>query len=652
MSARIRRTSLRFTFTSALVLAATSSALGVGCGPSDPKIVVHAGVPVVIDPAPDKPGFDPRSARLRASAREVENVVGHPVVLHVDAALLSNEPTQFEETLCEAMTALAKNLVGIKAEDPAAFSHGVAKLKEIFTRYEPLAKYPRARFDSGGQRLVVELGSHPRSLVPFEAVLDAMLDAYDDATDARISGATPRSQEEIAEHFAWLTRTRPGRGSVYVHRAEARATTEGRENAGREAQAHVRELVIGLEGKTARESTELRGRMQAWLVDELPRIEYQKRDEKKLALLPRDSAVFRSEREYDKWVERRFWELPEALAKRITDVLFPRGEPCHGSEATCAKGRALSGVPRLELGMALLAEARGAGWGSARAPHPTLVHAVICPAERDPLGKPRETCNASFAAHALATPEGRARLLSEVTSSRDPWMTAEIAATLAYASPDDIRGYLRGLERHPVLYKEAVRALVFGVWDKSRGVLEEETRKVWTTGDPELRAAALTVLAETRGSLHRHYADGYFERFEKEWGALVDDKTLAAFLDGSPRSFAAVPRIWKALKPSARVGPFLAGLDRYLSATPESLSEPRTTTLEALVARLCEGSSPTDVADLDRVHRALEAVARRSAEHARSVGNALDDSAPKRCPKRPSDAKEAKDAKDANDHGY
>ena len=187
------------------------------CGPSDPKIVVHAGAPVVVDPTPDKPGFDPRSARLRAAAREVEKVVGHPVVLHVDAALLSNDPRQFEETLSNAMVELAKTLDGASREDTLAFRNGTQKLEEIFARYEPLAREPRARFDAGGKRLVVELGQRPRELVPYFAVLNALLDAYDDTTEQKLAGATPKTQAEIAERFAWLTRTRPGRGSVVVH---------------------------------------------------------------------------------------------------------------------------------------------------------------------------------------------------------------------------------------------------------------------------------------------------------------------------------------------------------------------------------------------------------------------------------------------------
>jgi len=603
--------------------------LAGGCGPSDPKIVVHAGAPVVVDPTPDKPGFDPRSARLRAAAREIEKVVGHPVVLHVDAALLSNDPRQFEETLSNAMVQLAKTLDGASHEDTLAFTNGTQKLEEIFARYEPLAREPRARFDAGGKRLVVELGQRPRELLPYFAVLNALLDAYDDTTEKKLAGATPNTQTEIAERFAWLTRTRPGRGSVVVHRAGAHASGESRAAVEREASADVRSKVIDLESRV--DDAELRTKMQAWLVAELPRIEYARRDEKKLALLPRDSAVFRADRAYDTWASRRFWDLPETLSVRFAEVLFPRGAVCRGDEASCARSRALSGLDRLDMGMKLLAEARAAGWDARKASHPELVAKVVCPSERDALGKPRETCNASFAAHALATAEGKKKLLDAVTSSRDPRFAAEVAATLGYANADDIRAYVRGLEGHPPLYKEAVRALVYGVWDKSRSVLEEETRRAWTTGQPDLRAATLTVLAESRGKLHRHYADGYFERFEKEWGGRIDERTVIAFLDGSPRGFAAVPRFWKALEPSARVSPFLGGLDRFLTSPPEVLDEPRTTTLEALVARLCDDKA---TADLERVHRALEAAARKSPDLARSVGNAVDDSVPKRCPKK------------------
>ncbi len=608
-------------------LAAALAVALAGCGASEPRIVVHAGAPVIVDPTPDKPGFDPRSARLRASAREVERVAGHAIVLHVDAALLSNDPTRYEETLVSAMTSLAKALDAIKGEDEKAFAHGAAKLEEIFARYDPIATEPKARFDAGGKRLVVDLGARPRELVPMGAVLVAMLDAYDDATDAKLSAGPPRTQADIEARFVWLTRTRPGRGSVVVHRRVARATNETRGAASREAESEVRLEVIELEGRAT--SPELRSRMQSWIVDELPRVEHEKRADK--TLLARSSAILRAERVYDTWVERRFWELPEAKSEKLAVVLFPHGEPCHGEEATCAKSRPLSGVARIDIGMKLLAEARAADWDGKRAEHPTLVAKVVCPSSRDALGKPRDTCNASFAAHALATSEGKKKLLDAVTGARDPRFAAEVAASLGYAGPEEIRAYLRGLEGSPALYKEAARALVFGVWDRARGVLEEETRRAWATEKPELRAATVTVLAESRGKLHRHYADGYFERFEKEWGARVDEKTMTAFLDGPLRTFASVPRLWKALEPAARVSPFLAGLDRFLAAPEAALDEPRAVTLEALVARLCDD---TATADLDRVHRALDAARRKSPENARAVGNAFDDSGPNRCRKK------------------
>ncbi len=615
----------------------------VGCGAPDPRVVVDVGAPVIVDPAPDRPGFDPRSARLRVAAREVARIAGHPILLRVDAALLSNDPRAFEETLARAVAALAQALARIQGEDPDALALALPKLREVSARYEPLAPRdaPRARLEDGGKRLTIELSTRTpdgRELVPTGAMLDALRDAYDDATEARFRGGLPTDTGEREAYFAWLTRTRPGRGSVVVTRAVARAGSAGRPAAEREAAARVRLAVLELEAKA--EAPELHARIEAWLVDELPRLEWARRDAKKLALLSREDTVFRAERAYDRWVSRRFFALPERLALRLADALFPHGRPCAEGELDGCAASTLPGVDRAAIGAALLEELRRSGYDATRAEHPALVTRIVCPAQRDPRGKTHESCNASFAALVLASPSARARLLQTVIDAREPRFAAEVAATLHYARGADVAAYLRGLDAHPGLYLEAVRALVFGLWNEHRAVLEEEARRAWTRDTPEHRAAALTVLAESRGKLHRHYADGYFARFASEWGALGDTRAVTAMLAGAPRAFAFVPRLWLGLDRAARVEPLIAGLDRLLAAPEDALEEPATATLSAVIARLCEDHA---LPELERLRHALAEASRRGSPELRQrLANVLEDSDSRRCP-----AKAA-----PRDHGY
>ena len=601
----------------------------IACGPSEPRIVVHADAPVVVDPAPDKPGFDPRSARLKAAGREVARVSGRTLVLHVDAALLSNDPTAYEDALVSALTSLARTLDAVKREDEEAFALAMKPLEEIFVRYEPLAADPRARVDAGGKRLVIETRERRFTEVPYYPVLIAVLDGYDDATEKAMAGAAPSSDADIEKRFEWLTRTRPGRGSVVVWRAEAKVSNESRETRGLEAAAEVRLAVIDLEGRA--DAPELRAKMRTWLVNELPRLESLHRDPKKLALFPRDSAIFRADSAFDGFVAKRFWDLAPREQGKLVEVLFARGPLCRGDETTCAKPALLPRVPRLEIGMKLLAEARAAEWDPKRASHPDLVAHVVCPSLRDARGKPKETCNPSFAAYALTHNDGRSRLLGELTRAGDAAYVSEVAATLSYARPEDVRAFVRGFESNPKLYKEAVRSLVAATWDSARTVLEEETRRAFATADPDLRAATLTVLAESRGKLHRHYADSYFERFEKEWSTKIDERTMNAFVDGAPAHLADVPRMWKALDAHARVKPGIAKLDAFLATPREVLGESHALTLETWVARLCEDNAKDDLA---KVHAALEGASRKSREAAQMVGNALADSAPGKCRKK------------------
>ncbi len=606
-----------------------------GCGPREPRVVVHSGEPVIVDPKPDKPGFDPASARLRAASREVEKAAGHAVVLHVDAALLSNDPHAYESAIVASMTGLANVLASIKRDDEKAFAFATKGLDEIFVKYEPLADPARAHFDREGKRLVVETRARVGTpdLVPFYPVKEAFDEAWEGESGRRFADGMPSGETDREAYFEWLVRTRPGSGSVLVKRAAARATSESREEREREAAASVRLRVLELVAATKNDA--LRTRAEKWLVDELPRIEHTERDEKKLALLPRDSAYFEAERAYDKWVARRILSMPAPLAERLGDALFPRGFPCGPDEARCSsRSKSMPGVDRMALGFALLDEARRAGFVSSRTEHSALVSRIVCPAERDARGKPSNRCNASFAAHLTSTPEGRSKLVRYLTeaSGRDrvegTGVASEVAATLSYARPEDLKAYLRALEGNPAVYKETVRALVFaGIHEHD---VEEETRHAFAKGDPELRAAAATVLAKNKRELHRHYSDGYFERFEKEWGTKLDAKTVSATLAGSPRSFVLVPLAWKALDNAAKVEPFLSGLDRLIDAPEETLDEPKSTTIASFVRRLCEDKA---YGDLDRVHRALEKAAKSKPENARKLGNAVDDSVPKRCPK-------------------
>ena len=616
-------------------------ALPLACGAPEPRIVVRADSPIVVEPIPPAAqGFDPRSARLLAAAREVERVAGHPVVLHVDGALVSNDARSLEESLGAAAAALAEALAHAKEVDPAAFALVVPALDRVSASYAPLVPRgaPRARVvadGKGGRALTIELSdrvSSGRALAPRGAILEALLDAYDDATEAQFRGGPPDAGQHEA-YFAWLSRTRPGRGSVIVHRAEARArgSDESRRAARRDAEARVRLAALQVEERAA---PELRARVDAWLVGELPRVaEGRATREGALALVARDSVIFEAERAYGRWLARRLLALPDRDALVVADALFPRGRLCDEDDRAPECRAVLppeAGLDRATLGLALLGELERAGFDPARAEHPALVTRVLCPARRDALGHTHEACNPSFAASALASPRPRARLVQTLVDARSPRLVAEVVATLHYARPDDVRALLAALDGHPALYKEAVRALVFGLWDRHRGVLDDEARRAWARGDAEHRAAALTILAEARGKLHPHYADGFFSRFAAEWGAAADTASVHAMLAGAPRLLAAVPRVWLGLAPAARVEAVLSNVDALLAAPDEGLEEPAPATLRAIIARLCADHA---TADLARLRRALEAAAQRGPEAKRRLANALDDASPGRCPR-------------------
>ncbi len=595
----------------------------------EPVIVVHVGVPVSVSPQPEGPGFDPRSLRLRAASREVERICGHSVTLHVDAALLSNEPATFELTLVDAVGDLARALSAWKEELPESFALLGPRLTSVWVRYNPLAKEPRVFVDDA--RLSISVAARPSTLIPREPLLRALRIAYEDAERRRFGGAQADSipAKERAAYFAYLTRTHPGRGLVIEWTARSSLERESQEISGMNAHAEVVLFVLRLVELSGGDP-ELRTLMERWLAEQTQRLRSPREDPKRLALLPRDAPFFRAERAYGKWVERRFSSLPERESALLAELLFERGPLCGPEEPGCRAKLPLPDVDRFPLGMGLVDGWRSAGYELARSPGPELVKSVVCPGERDARGQVHGGCNPSFAAVAIASPGTRGRLLRVLLDSRDPRFVAEVIATLEYARSEDLVALLRGLEPQPALYLEAFRTAVEGPGDRHRAALDDEGKRAWSTGRPELRAASLVALAESRGKLHPHHADGFFARFEKEWGARIDARTLGAFLDGSPRAFASVPRFWLALEPSARVDPLLTRLDGFLRVKPESLEESQEKTLTSLVARLCESNAK---ADIDRIHTILEGQIRRRPELGPRLSKVLEDTRPGRCPK-------------------
>jgi hypothetical protein len=135
----------------ALVFASAVAALACGAcggGNGEGRGAAHGqaigGVIIVILPPPDQLPFDPRSARLAQATQELTLVVGHPISFELEASLLSEWRSSFEEQLITSIENAAKDLSDLKKAAPRVFDRAAPMIGKIACHYQATAKWPNS----------------------------------------------------------------------------------------------------------------------------------------------------------------------------------------------------------------------------------------------------------------------------------------------------------------------------------------------------------------------------------------------------------------------------------------------------------------------------------------------------------------------------
>jgi hypothetical protein len=589
-----------------------------GCGPRHTQVTVdnRVEVEIRIAPPPDKLPFDPRGARLLAANRQLSALLGHGLKFDIDAALAAEWKTDFDRQLLEAVEGLLRLFTVLKEKDADEFERTAHALARVECRYSVLVDDARAKFQ--GDTLLIEQPAHPQKLIDTYAVMRAFGDRDLAWLDARFERVAPQSvaMSDAAAYFHYLSDRRLSYDWSRRHPA-ARAQSKS-ERAASDPMGDAIWRIAALYPRLGSSDAALKAEVSQWMFERLPWLTTQYRvGAENLPPVNSNTAMRQGERALCDWLER---ELPRASAQERKGVLrnlFPADDPI-----VCPN------VDRFAFGLReadawLKAGKPTEGGKSAEA---ELMDSIVCPTLRDVDREPvrRVGCNPSWFLFVLGDAVARKRLAAAL-DARDPELTEQLLASLRYlhSRSENAIALLRLLDpRRPALCA-ALRALaeVF-VREPPKGT-DELTTELWRA-HPELRGELVYVFARTK-------SDYFWQKFTTEYAA-IQKVELARFLDHGPFALKRLPTMWQALgKGYSRVEPVV---ERFSLLLPDASEPDASDTLRALttlVSRLCDERSK---AELDTLHRALDARAKSRPAERTALSVLLRDTAPSGCATR------------------
>jgi len=560
--------------TSALIrFCLVGSMAAMACAPSRSITIVNE-VRVSFDAPSDKLPFDPANARLAAAAREVRELLGHPLGVSLAASLVPDYRDGFDSALTNAFEQLATELERAKKRDVATLDHARQKLTRIVVRYAPGASREdlQPRFDPSGA-VVVTVDARDRPLIPVAAIFALLRES---AEKERSSDFARRDPETVpaADHAAYVKWLRGG--------FDTRSRTSDEERKASELERVAR--AIRFAGKV--EGQENRQALLRFLIDTALRDLAWERS-------GGGTAAVEASQRLAAWLERDFAALPEESRVAALDILL---------------GRGVKNVRLLQCAFALAVRTVDA-WRSAghplpgeRAPSiPREFELAVCPHpknDRDTRSlAPR--CEGGIVRLGLTTEAGRTQLGELLASRKDPILVEHVMVSAGYSTYEGgverAFALLRAVEGDPPSLRMALRVLAE---DHAHGAVVDlwmaEMRRLWLTR-PGARGTILYLLAHLDP-----YGNGKidFGDFAGDFGARVSEEEAKAYFAEGYRALSLAYIVWPAFSPHfSRAAVLRPLLERYLTderVARFSMRDPH----EALVHirhRLCEEGKEADL---------------------------------------------------------
>jgi len=570
------------------ILAGVLALAFVACAPQPSRVTVDNRVELSIHiaPAPDKLPFDPRNERLLAANRQLSELVGHGVQFDIDAALVAEWNSDFQQQLIEAVEGLLRLLTDLRRSDPAEFARSTPALRRIDCSYSVLVEYAKATFS--GDTLRLELPAHPRSLIDYEGVRLA-IDAHDvEGLDQKFARAQPEtvSLSESSDYFHWLSNN--GYGYRWEKR-HPRAPQSPSEKVANDREGEVVSLIVRLYSRMGSRDSALAAEVRKWLfsrLESLNRLYGTEADH--LPPVGSNTPMRRGERELCGWLERELPRASDVERLAVLNPLFPRTEAI-----VCPN------IDRFALGLReadAWLKAGKPGEGGKGAPA-ELMDGIVCPSQRNSSRKPERGsgCYPSWLLYVLADEPSRKRLAFAL-DARDPALTEQLFASLVYGDKQNAVSLTRLLNPQKPAFAAALAAFAEN-WgtELPKGSIEM-LAEFWRER-PERRGDLLYVFARTQ-------SDSFWEPFKAKYGA-IGQPAFAQFIDHGSPAFEYILRLWPALDRNVSLGPAIASrLTMLLPDASQPSAGPALRTLVSVVSRLCDEQAKVDLAAL---HSAFEA---------------------------------------------
>jgi hypothetical protein len=530
------------------------------CGAAPPATVTSAGVGRV-EVVGGGPLAPPRP-RLRAALAELGELVGHPVDVLVDAALLPDEGALAEHAILEGVERTVQHFARLRQTRRLVFDHGAPRVRILRCRYRAAAAEASGALDLARATLVVTLPPDAGSLVPYPVVDQALERAYLDHARARYehlaAGAVPEP-----EHEAYFRHWSAPRSGDDAAGAVLRVV---------ELSARVRDAALGNEVRAW-----LAGRGLDFFAPALRR---------EPAAACGTGGLGHAFAGWGRWAQEHFDTLaPAARGAALEGLLVRIPAPTGAPERRLR----CDGADPLALGLRIVDDWRA---GSAAGPELRALHArVVCP--RDASG-PAAGCGWQWWDWVLGDPTDRQRLFAAVRERGDAALIVHALRTAYERAGGEVAVALwRSLEGEPESWLTATRAIADHVAESAGVEIVAEARRLWPTAATSTRGALLHVLLR-HGTSEEKVA---WRSFPADFDGAVSADALDAAL-GWPGTLADVARLWPALgRGWSRAEVLVPHLERALVAAPEPRSS---AAVERILAALCaEGA----VGDLARLHR-------------------------------------------------
>jgi hypothetical protein len=517
-------------------VASLALAAWLACCAAPGQARVGQDLSVTIQNGGARPALSAPNARLAAAAGELRGLLGHPIAIELDPALLPEVPATLDDQLTQACEIFVARLERSQREESPLLLAARARLHRIVERYRPGQSRDDGIAWSSNDTVVISFEQRPEQLIPADDILDQL--AADDSRTRAVQlakldvDAVPLAEQ--GNYVRWL------RGQL--------------EQRGRSASERTAdELVRVVRASRIRDKLQKpadRRALDKFLVEEALRNFVAGR-------YPAAGAT-EAEEALARWLERDFASLDADLRVHALSLLL-------GSTVRS---------PRLSACAETLSVREVDLWRAAGHPLPSRqtsisneFELVICPRPQDASGGrslvPR--CDGGLVHLAWSSEAGVHRLGDLLASRRDPILVEQLMLGANRERAGDQTAQLmvliRALEGEPELLRAALRTLAEeadGARDLERW--KGELRRLWLAR-PDARGTILYLLAH----LDPYDRQRVFSDFANDFGAPVNREEAAAYLDEGYRAVTLLPTIWPALGCDfSRASLLLPRLDAYL----------------------------------------------------------------------------------------